>query len=450
MAGLRVAQFAQAMGQFEAAKAGIAAAATNLHRLTQTQQCIVRVYQASYANESERAIRIAKGCADMYPNDVTARSMYGGILAMTPDTLDESIEQFEAVYALGPANDAALLQLAKLKSLTGDDAGALSALTRYREAHPEETSTASQISELMTRKGDLAGAEEVLRDALARRESAGLISALANVMMRQGRYDDAEDLLANYAPTSAAEAIGIETTRAFALFGLGRETEALKQYDAAIAQAPEGLGNQFALARIAQFAAYFMRRGSIADIDKELVRLIPATDEISTQSRAIYRAIAALHTQDAQLLGDSARAIQDFVVGSKRDDVQYLQLVAVARQLDAEGRGSEAARQFSSAYDLMLKSPSRMGLSEAQLLRWWIATAAHGATADDVAAAVERLQRGFPGHPVALVVLAEQAHRQGDTDQARSMNERALRMLDKAEPDFPALVSALRLREQLQ
>lgn len=449
MAGLRVAQFGQAMGQFEPAKAGIVVAAKNLHRLSLTQQCIVRVYEASYANASERAIRIAKGCADMYPNDVTARSMYGGILAITPDTLDEAIEQFEAVYALGPANDAALLQLAKLKSMTGDEAGALSALTRYREAHPEETSTATQISELMTRKGDLAGAEEVLRDALARRESANLTSALANVLMRQGRYDDAESVLKNYAPNSAVERVGIETARAFALIGLGRESEALAQYDAAVAQAPEGLGSQFELARITQFASYLMRKGSIADVDAKLARLIPATDDISRQSRDIYRAIAALHTQDVALLGESARAVQDFVVDSKRDDVQYLQVVALARQLDAEGKGSEAAAQFSKAYDLMLKSPSRLGLGESQLLRWWVATAVHGASQADVTPAVERLQRGFPGHPSALVALAEQAQRQGDIDQARSLNDRALSMLGNAEPDFPALVSAQRLRDML-
>jgi tetratricopeptide (TPR) repeat protein len=449
MAGLRIAQYGQAMGQFEVAKAGISAASKSLHRLTQTQQCIVRIYEASYANQSERAIRIAKGCADMYPNDVTALSLYGSILAMTPETLDEAMAQFEAVYALGPANDAALLQLAKLKSMTGDEAGALSSLTRYREAHPEETSTATQIAELMMRKGDLSAAEDVLRDALARRESANLISSLANVLMRQGRYDDAEAVLAGYAPMSASEAINMETTRAFALAGLGRESAALEKFDAAVAQAPEGLGNQFELARITQFASSLMRKGDIADIDKELARLIPATDDISRQSRDIYRAVAALHTTDIELLRESASAVQDFVAASKRDDVQYLQVTAVARQLDAEGKGSEAAAQFSRAYDLMLKSPSRMGLGESQLLRWWIATAAHGASEADVAPAVERLQRGFPGHPSALVALAEQAQRQGDIDQARSLNDRALSLLDQAEADFPALVSARRLREQL-
>jgi tetratricopeptide (TPR) repeat protein len=449
LAGLRIAQFGQAMGQFEAAKAGISAAAKNLYRLTQTQQCIVRVYEASYANASERAIRIAKSCADMYPNDVAARSMYGSILAMTPDTLDESIEQFEAVYALGPANDDALLQLARLKSMTGDEEGALSALTRYREAHPEETSTATQTSELMIRKGDLHGAEEVLRDAMARRESANLVSSLANVLMRQGRFDDAEAALAGYAPTSASETIAIETTRASALVGLGRESEALRKYDAAIAQAPEGLGNQFALARVTQFAAHFMRKNGIADIDRELARLIPANDDISRQSRNIYRAVAVLHSQDVALLRDSARAVQDFVVGSKRDDLQYLQMVARARQLDAEGRGSEAATEFSKAYELMFKSPSRLIVGESQLLRWWISSAARGASAAAVAPAVERLQRSFPGHPSALVALAEQAQRQGDIDQARSLNARALSLLDKADPDFPALLSAQRLQQQL-
>ena len=449
MAALRQSVIAQSMGNIDIAKAGYDSAMRNLHQLTPVMQCVVRANHAAYAKESDRSQRIAKGCVDMFPSDAGVRAMYASLLALNPATLSQAIEQYEALYALGPANDAALLQLAKLKSLTGDESGAIAALAQYRQDHPEETATASQLADLLSRRGDFDEAEDVLKDAQGRQDSVALTAALSNLYLRQGRFGDAEHALAQYPPSGPAEAISMAVSKAQLLIAGGRERDALVLFDEALQLAPTGLMSQFELQRLSLFSGALLRRDGLPAIDKELARLIPATDELSRANREIYRALVVIHTDDQEALRAAERAVVEFIEGSKREDLRFLLSLIQARQRDAEGKGSEAAKLFAIAHQQMLTSPTRLGIGEGLLLRWWLETARHDARADDLSAAAELAARGFPGHTSLLAARAEAAARQGNITLARDLFKQADVLLVDADADFPARVTLERVRALL-
>lgn len=449
MAAIRMSVLGQSTGSFEIAKEGYALAMRNLHQLTPVLQCVVRANHAAYAKESERSQRIAKGCVEMFPNDASARAMYAGMLALNPTTLGEAVEQYEALYALGPANDSALLQLAKLKSLTGDESGAIAALAQYRQDHPEETATASQLATLLSRRGEFGEAEEVLKDAQGRQDSVALAGALSNLYLRQGRFSDADRALAQYTPTGPSEAISVAASQAQILNARGREVEALTVYDQALQLAPAGLMSQFELGRLSQFSGALLRRDGLAAIDSELARLIPATDELSRTNREIYRALVVIHSGDREALAVAERVLVDFIDGSKREDLRFLLSLIRARQHDAEGKGGESAQLFALAHEQMFSSPTRLGIGESLLLRWWLETALRGATAEDLSVAGELAARGFPGHSSLLAARAEAAAAQGETAHARDLLERAEALLIDADASFPARETAQRVRARL-
>ncbi len=449
MAAIRLSLLGQSTGSFEIAKEGFAAAMRNLHQLTPLLQCVVRANHAAYAKESERSQRIAKGCVDMFPNDASARSMYASVLALNPASLDEAIAQYEAMYALGPANDSALLQLAKLKSLTGDEAGAIAALAKYRQDHPEETATATQLSDLLSRRGEFIEAEEVLKDAQGRQDSAALTGALSNLYLRQGRFSDADRALAQYTPTSPTDAIAVAVSQAQILTARGREDEALTVFEQALKLAPAGLMSQFELRRLSQFSGTLLRRDGLAAIDSELARLIPATDELSRINREIYRALVVIHGDDQQALAAGERVLVDFIEDSKREDLRFLLSLIRARQRDADGKGSEAAKLFALAHEQMFSSPTRLGIGESLLLRFWLETALHGASAEALSAATELAVRGFPGNTSLLAARAEAAALHGETALAGDLLERAEALLVDADAGFPAGETVQRVRARL-
>lgn len=450
MAAIRVAMLGQTMGSFELAKAGYAKAMANLHRLTPILQCVVRANHAAYANQSERSQRIAKGCVDMFPNDANARSMYAGMLAMNPDTLGAAIEQYEALYALGPANDYALLQLARLKSLTGDETGAIAALASYRLAHPEETATANQMVTLLSRRGEFEAAEEILLDALGRQESVELTAALVNLYLRQGRYADSERALAEHTAKTPDEIMSLAATEAQILSARGRELEALAVFDKTLKLAPTGLLAQYELRRFSQFSGVLLRRDGLAGIDAELSRLIPDNDDLSRASRDIYRSLALIHGQDIAALSAADEMLGQFIVSTKREDVRFLQSLVRARQRDAEGKGVEAAALFAQAHEQMRRSPNRFGVGESLVLRWWLETARHGAQAAELGAPQELAARGFPGSLPLLMARAEAAALTAQIDLARSLLEAGAPLLEQSAADSAAAAVAGRVRELLE
>jgi tetratricopeptide (TPR) repeat protein len=449
MAALRVASLGHSMGRFDIAKAAYAKAMPHLHRLTPTLQCIVRANHAAFATQSERAQRIAKGCVDMFPNDALARTMYAGMLALAPDTLAEAIAQYEALYALGPANDSALLQLAKLKNLTGDEAGAIAALTTYREAHPEETATASQLAEMLSRRGAFSEAEEILQDALGRQDSVALTSSLVNLLLRQGRLADAERALAQLTPSGPTDTIAVAASRAQILTARGRESEAITSYDEALRLVPAGLLPQFELMRLSQYSGNLLRRDGLAAIDAELERLVPAKDELSRANRDIYRALVVIHGQDLSALATAKQVLETFIASSKREDMRFLLSLIRARQRHVEGKGSAAAALFEQAHQQMLRSPTRLGVGEGLLLRWWLETANSGASAAELEKPEALAERGFPGNASLLMARADAASLHGDSARARALLERGLPLLEGADPGYPALLVGERVRARL-
>jgi tetratricopeptide (TPR) repeat protein len=95
----------------------------------------------------------------------------------------------------GKAAPALWYWAATLAAAAGDDhAGALQAARAGAEAHPDHAALQNNLAVLLEVSGDVAGAETILRTALAENPSLPQISKnLADVLYRNGRYDEAKE-----------------------------------------------------------------------------------------------------------------------------------------------------------------------------------------------------------------------------------------------------------------
>ena len=123
-----------------------------------------------------------------------------GRAALNAGDLEDAEAAFARAEQLQPLDLEVQRTLASIRFMRGDPAFARS-LGAVVRANRDNVPLQSLLAELLWRSGELAGAETLLRDALAREKSDPAIrSTLAMVLMDQGRLDEAE-----------AEALGAAT-----------------------------------------------------------------------------------------------------------------------------------------------------------------------------------------------------------------------------------------------
>lgn len=141
------------------------------------------------------------------------------------------LEEAEAAYAeavaLAPLDLEAQRSLARLRFMQGDPKFARD-LVAACAAHPQALGLQMLLADMVRNAGDLASAEALLRDLLARSPAiAALHSALSNVLMEAGRLQEAREHARNAASLSAEHPAIAENLVAASLL-LGDSQDALE------------------------------------------------------------------------------------------------------------------------------------------------------------------------------------------------------------------------------
>ncbi len=143
------------------------------------------------ANQVDLALREAKKVAAVEPDKSESHLLLGRVyLAKGNQAL--SIKAFEQALALDPENHEALLYTAHLRLLTEPEK-ALAIYRTFLQKNPESIEVRVRISDLQRRLGDLAGAENTLKDILALYPS-DFSAHLALAQIYEVRHDTAAAL----------------------------------------------------------------------------------------------------------------------------------------------------------------------------------------------------------------------------------------------------------------
>ena len=150
---------------------------------------------------------------------------------------DAAERELERAVALRPTDPAAQFGLAKLRYMRGDPVFARD-LSRAAASARDDATLRMQFAEVLRMTGDLAGAELLLRDLIARRgPRAPFRAGLAVVLHEAGRVDEALDVALGDGVHQPGDGVSAETVTAI-LLSLGRADEAMPLIRAERERAP--------------------------------------------------------------------------------------------------------------------------------------------------------------------------------------------------------------------
>jgi Flp pilus assembly protein TadD len=108
---------------------------------------------AQYEGDLERARTELQAVAEAEPGYLPARLELGDVLFKS-GRADEAAEEYGAILQLEPNQPQALFGLARIDLLKGDDAAAVARLEGLMASHPEMTSGAGLLAQVLDRRGD--------------------------------------------------------------------------------------------------------------------------------------------------------------------------------------------------------------------------------------------------------------------------------------------------------
>lgn len=439
-AGLTLAMSAYLTGQGARARAGIDVAMRGIERLTEPQQFMVRAFDAEMRGDVDAAERLRRAWVDLYPGDPIARQALAAHLAARGNRTAEALEQFEALRELGSGFDWALLQIGTLRRTLGDLDGAARAYDQYRKLHPELAAPLQELAELRVLLGDRAAAESLLRDAAAT-PGGGVQARLALIdfLVDEGRGTEAEAELAAAEALAAGEQdrLAIGRQRLVLLVEQGRYDEARNVLEQVTLSVPAALR---AIERI-RLESLFATHASAAEIDSLLARIeatYPGDADPARSVRALAQWGLFIEREDRAAFARAAAAVDAQIERNRRDDFRFLSAVSAGRLAELDGDHTAAARHYRSAFDGQRASTSGSAMiSEARLLRFLLRAQRKAGDLDAASASASELERRVPAGVGALTERAELALARGDHAGARALAEQALARLQHADPDYP-------------
>jgi tetratricopeptide (TPR) repeat protein len=365
--------------------------------------------------------------------------------------IEGAIEQFQQVIALGGADDAAVLQVARLKERSGDEAGATATYRDYLERRAFDPDASIALASLEERQGRPELARERLFDALAHHDSAPrLQGALAVLLIRQGQFQEARAAVAGLDESESLEekdlalqvAEGIARSR-------GQITEALALRERRIELTATGT---LALARLSltQDYAEDLEGGALStDHDALLEAAFPGQDEVASLLREMSRLQFALRIGGVADLERGRAALERMISRFGRRDLGFLVTLVDARIAQLQDAHAQALESFAEAHAGFLRDDGRTTLSEAVILRLWLESATAAADAEAGETPARLLARLLPNHPRALLVRARFLHATGDASAALAVAEQALAACSHCDDDYAPKGEIHRLLDEL-
>lgn len=163
----------------------------------------------------DAALKIMEVASEGEQPSATFHAVKAIILARTNDPAG-AIREAQRAYEIDPNNIDAVSILVSKKVADRDPDGALKLLgSLHTDSAKDETRIELEKIQILARKGDLAGAEKLLRDVLAKNPNQPAYhSQLIQILIAQRRFDEAEkELRARVAAEPADSKIGLDLVR---------------------------------------------------------------------------------------------------------------------------------------------------------------------------------------------------------------------------------------------
>jgi tetratricopeptide (TPR) repeat protein len=189
-----------------------------------------------HADDLDKAESLWRGVLSGRPNNVEALD-YMGIVEGQKKQYLKAAEFFQRAIAIRPSYADPHLNLAKAYRLMGLAGPAESELRTARVLAPLDQEVCNELGRLLFEHGRMKEAEEQFRASVRNNPNVFAYDYLGMLCYRRGAAREAEDAF--------RAALSLEPGNSFAHFGLGdlyqfagRKAEALKQYEAGLAQDP--------------------------------------------------------------------------------------------------------------------------------------------------------------------------------------------------------------------
>jgi len=200
------------------------------------------------------------------PADLAVERLRAALLTELADAGAEAA--WQRVLMLSPGDAEAHFQLGNAAGDRGDFALAVTHLEAAQAALPPHPVLLNNLGLALEATGDLANAAARFRAALARepRAASTVRPSLARVLFAAGRHADALVELDTLLATTRAPDPAWHAARAVCLAGVGRDADAVRAYEAALAADPS------AAATSHDYARFLLARGRDDDVDEVLTR----------------------------------------------------------------------------------------------------------------------------------------------------------------------------------
>jgi predicted Zn-dependent protease len=418
------------------AVAPIQAALTNLYRLPERSQFIVKADYYYITQDIDKAWAVVEMWAELYPEDLLALQTVYNVQTVKNRRV-EAIATLEKIYAIDSGMANVLKQIAQLQSSLGNFAAARDALRRYVERFPADYTGLSSLAGIELNMGELEAARRSFNKALLLEPaSTELMIRLAQLDQRVGNFAAAESglraaLMAAPSPSARANAWAalhlyyrLQGQSAAAFDALARRIEEAGTFQPPI---------QLVIVRLSNLEAYF-ETGREADVRAIL-------DEYGGQLQAPTNTVAAIaelqlavENRDIPAAEAKLAAVESLIAANELEAYRNAVVTASARLAGLKG---DWERAYALRQDFLRANPTdplvHIGIAEA--LR-------HLGRLDEAEQAIWLTLPRIPGSAHANVELARILEAQGDAAGARAALERALAIWSLADPDFEPAAEA--------
>jgi Tfp pilus assembly protein PilF len=160
---------------------------------------------------------ISDGLAKTSPSDAAARAAAGAAFerSFDPGDVDRALLEYQAAAAASPDNYVYWLDLARVRSLTGDNAGTLSASARALELAPNYASVQWAYGNTLVRQGRIDEGLKFLAKAAAARAEYSRPAALTALQMLNGDVDAARNALGGNDAVNASLADALAASKRY-------------------------------------------------------------------------------------------------------------------------------------------------------------------------------------------------------------------------------------------
>ncbi len=442
-------------GQTESARPAIQAARQHDYKLLPDEQFVLKALEYSMDGQANKVTSVYQTWSELYPDDFDAQTQLAFSQLFGDNNVDGAIATFERMRQLAPTEYWLLTQLSNLYSIKGDASKALSLLSEYSEARPQDYTPWLFSGYLRLAGNDLVGARaDLSRAAVMSSGRVDPVLALADLNLREGLYDEAQARIDDArsiasAPRQDAAVVSAQINyfrQRGMLTEMVNSINELYQIDTAY-RTPINLmmmsyvdyieafvhagEDESVLARLAQFEGQFQA---------------PLSELVQVGYLRYY--LAAGDLEKSRI---AAGRVRSFIAAINREDMLYTNDLAQARIHELSGDLPAAIVAMRSCIEQFERSVQSVeGVGERLLLQTVLADYLRlNGELDDSASVLQNILKGHPARPNANLILAKVFLARGDSESANKHLEVALQAWTDAREDYSYAREARELAEAL-